>query len=82
MIRILLHGLLVLCSLAVVLTISEGGLRLLVEGQAGAGDAKGDDEPDRGKKWIRREQRTGWAPLEGADVERQSPDGARRRSGL
>lgn len=76
MMRILLHGLLVLCSVAVVLTISEGGLRLLVEGQVGAGDAKGDDEPDRGEKWIRREQRTGWAPLEGANVERRSPDGA------
>ena len=76
MMRMLLHGLLVLCSVAVVLTISEGGLRLLVEGQVGAGDAKGDDEPDRGEKWIRREQRTGWAPLEGANVERRSPDGA------
>ena len=76
MMRILLHGLLVLCSVAVVLTISEGGLRLLVERQVGAGDATGDDESDRGEKWIRREQRTGWAPLEGANVERRSPDGA------
>ena len=55
MMRILLHGLLVLCSVAVVLTISEGGLRLLVEGQVGAGDATGDNESDRGEKWIRRE---------------------------
>ena len=47
MMRILLNGLLVLCSVAVVLTISEVGLRLLVEGQVGAGDAKGDDDPDR-----------------------------------
>lgn len=77
MMRILLHGLFVLCSLAVVLMISEGGLRLWAEGQV-----KRDDEPDRGEKWIRREQRTGWAPLEGADVERQSPDGPKRRSGL
>ena len=76
MMHILLHGLLVLCSVVVVLMISEGGLRLWVGGQVGVGEGKGDDESERDEKWIRREQRTGWAPLEGANVERRGPDGA------
>ncbi len=78
MMRILLHGLLVLCSVVVVLMISEGGLRLWVGGQVGVGEGKGDDESERDEKWIRREQRTGWAPLEGANVERR---GKRRHRG-